>query len=244
MRLLTVVAVVLASTALACGSEEPRPPLENTGGSGGDPGPSAPAFDGLASVEYDSSTSSARLSWLPAEDVETPKEELGYQVWVWAENPCNGFDCTGLDGAASGGDSYAWTQPLENCSPNCRYSYTLVSRQVTWFAVEVPDADGMSSGIEKVLPAVGAPPDAQPTIVRMEPTSVQIGDEVTITGSNFFDERSALEGLTLAGEAIPASFVSEWNNDRIKFVVPLGSTSGVVGVKTIMGEVTAELEVQ
>jgi len=246
MRLLPVV-IVLAVAALACGSEESSTvPIDSgAGGNGGDGGPRAPVFGGLTGVVYDSSIGAARLSWLPAEDAETPAEELTYKVWVWDQNPCDGFDCAGLDGAASGGTAYEWTQPLSNCSPSCRFSYSLTTqRQLAWFAVEVTDADGMSSGIEMVLPAVAAPPDAQPTITRVEPSTVQVGDQVTITGSNFFDERGSLDGLTLAGEPIPATFVQGWNNDQIRFVVPLGSASGALGIKTLLGEVTAELVVE
>lgn len=230
---------LLACLALACGSEDDGPDRVlnpgGAGGGGGDPGPQPPDFEGIAEVFWDDEQGSARVSWQPATDDDTP-EEIAYTILTWEDHP-------DLGGTPR---RFEWPGDPTTCVPACRYRLsTLVAGNVTWVAVEARNADGLTAGSDKILPVVAS--TSAPNIVSMTPTTAIVGvTEVTLTGANFFDERTSEDGLTLNGKPIDPRFVEVWSTNRIRFVVHAGLESGPVEVRTLVGTATTDvaLEVQ
>ena len=78
-----------------------------------------------------------------------------------------------------------------------------------------------------------APTFATPTIVSFTPTSGQVGDVVTITGTNFTGTTSVtLNGVVITGFTVV-------NGTTITFTVPAGATSGPIAVTTPGGTATS-----
>lgn len=236
MKRLVPAVFLLASLAVACGSEDEKPSPGGEGGSGGTggTGPAAPTFAGLDEVRF-AAPSTAQLFWLPATDAETPASEIEYRISVWASDPAR------VDAAP---DTYDFLGSVDtDCNPRCRYNYGgLAAGDVRWFAVEAIDADGMSAGGQLVVPGAIL---AAPVVDQIEPATADVGTLVVVQGQNLLDERIGDDGLTLGGKPIDREFVQAWDNRAIRVLVPAGHGSGPLELKvtTLGGSATGTLTV-
>jgi uncharacterized protein (TIGR02145 family) len=82
-----------------------------------------------------------------------------------------------------------------------------------------PDQDGNAAlnGIEMLKGSNGAP---SPTISSISPTSVEIGDVLTINGNSFGPKRGSGFWVTIDGKI--AAMYQSWSRNQIKVIVPSG----------------------
>ena len=74
-----------------------------------------------------------------------------------------------------------------------------------------------------------------PKILTIEPSIAFPGEVVTITGEDFHASRNG-GTVTLAGSRIISTSYLEWNNEQIRFQIPLDAGSGMVLVTTARGK--------
>jgi uncharacterized protein (TIGR02145 family) len=76
-----------------------------------------------------------------------------------------------------------------------------------------------------------------PVITNLSPTSAEIGDVLTITGTNFGTKRGSGFWVTIKG--VIATVYQSWSQTQIRVIVPSGSASGAGKVSVNVGTQTS-----
>ena len=106
------------------------------------------------------------------------------------------------------------------------YSLTAI-----FFAIVLPSCNKPENAINPVSNDGISPDNSQlfkgpvvPIITSISPTSAEIGDLMTITGSKFGQKGNSGYFVTIKG--IKATVYQSWSSTQIKVLVPSGSTTG------------------
>ena len=207
--------LAIAALAAACGGED---------GSSREPPPEIPVFAGLESVTLiPGEVDQVDLRWSRATDDVTPPEKLRYELLVYRNR-------TGPD-----------SMPLKyDVSDRVDGTYrwgNLTYGNVHWFAVTVVDEDGNEAGGDRILPAVW--PCPPPQIAKVEPSPLEAGAEVTITGEYLLDEPVLPDAVTIGGQIVPVDQLW-WSSRQVRFFVPRTlSGEGRITVATPFGRAEA-----